>query len=166
MKKRWKLLIIAGVAIVAACFVSFAIKNFTTTLRFGIFDSISDMDALDKYAASDADIPKDGNLKELVPVESREKKVNVDGTECIVRAYVFGSHDEAVEYYKRAAHRDRANDGANGSASAGGFGKASYVTMNDRNVLYLTGSTLKDIEKIVDRFFEEVPTALLPFAKD
>ena len=152
--------------IIAVCFAIFVLKNHTTTLRFGIFESISEMEALDKYAMADAEISKDGSLKELVPVESWEKKVNVDGTECIVRAYVFGSHEEAVEYYKRAAHRTSANDGANGSASAGGLGKASYVTMNDMNVLYVTGRNLKDIGKVLDKFFEEVSSALLPFAKD
>ena len=164
--KSFKKVLLVICILIAVCFAIFVIKNHTTNLRFGIFGSILEMEVLDKYSVAGAEISKDGSLKELVPVESWEKKVNVDGTECLVRAYVFGSHEEAVEYYKRAAHRDQANDGANGSASAGGFGKASYVTMNDRNVLLLTGGTLKDIEKVTNRFFEEVPSALKPFVKD
>ena len=166
MKISIKFVLIIAIVLIVLCFAIFIIKNSPNSIRFGIFGSLGDMDALEKYAVTDATIPKDGNLKKLVPVEKWENKVNVDGAECIVRAYVFGSHDEAVEYYKRAAHRTSANDGANGSASAGGLGKASYVTMNDMNVLYVTGRNLKDIGKVLDKFFEEVSSALLPFAKD
>ena len=166
MKKRKKAAVLIFLALMAICFIVFVIKNYPSSMKFGIFSSIDDMDALGGNVVDDAVTAEDKNLKGLTPSAEWVKKVSVDGAECIVRAYVFASHDNAVAYYKRASNRTSVNEGANGSASAGGLGRASYVTMNENNVLFITGDNFKDIQKVVNRFIEDVPSSLQPFKHD
>ena len=160
--------VILVLAMIAAAFVVMVVKNtpYGSSMKFGIFDDIGELAALEKYAADGEEPEKDAALKNLEPKEAWVRVLNVDGSKCTVRAYVFGSQEDAAEYYKKAANRTKVNEGANGSASAGGlFGPARYVTVNDRNVLVITGKSLAEISKALDAFFEADPGALSPFEK-
>lgn len=170
MKKARRSGLIAVVlvlAMIAAAFVVMVVKNtpYGSSMKFGIFDDIGELAALEKYAADGEEPEKDAALKNLEPKEAWVRVLNVDGSKCTVRAYVFGSHEDAAEYYKKAANRTKVNEGANGSAGAGLFGSAHYVTMNDKNVMVMTGKSLAEISKALDAFFEATPGALSPFEK-
>lgn len=152
-------MLLAGIAVMI-------IKNAPSSgsLKYGIFSNIEDLSFFEEYTVANEAPKSDPLANNFAIKESWACVVDVDGAKCAVTAYVFETRDDAAEYYKKASNRTKLNDGANGSASAGGlFGEAEYVTMNDENVLVITGKTISDISKVLDKFFEAVPNALTPF---
>ena len=172
MKRSKKAAIIATViflVLVAIGFAFMVIRNapYSGSMRFGIFEDISELQALEKYAVSDSKPKDDTLLKNLTVESSWIRTLDIDEATCTVRAYTFATHDDAASYYKKASHRTEVTEGANGSASAGGFfGKAHYVTMNGENVLFIEGKSFAEIAKALDAFFEACPEAAAPFAKE
>lgn len=159
-------LIVLGILL--AGFAVMIIKNVPSSgsLKYGIFSNIEELSFFEEYSVANENPNSDPLLNSFEVKKSWVQVVNVDGTKCKITAYVFETTSDAAEYYKKASNRTKLNDGANGSASAGGlFGEAKYVTMNDENVLVITGKSIKDISKVLEVFFEAVPNALTPFSK-
>ena len=155
-------------SLLLACFAVMVIKSASSfgSLKFGIFTDIEDLSVFENYTIPNDNPKSDPLLGNFEVKESWVQVVNVDGAKCNVTAYIFETIDDAAEYYKKASNRTKLNAGANGSASAGGlFGEARYVTMNDENVLVITGNSIRDISKVLEMFFDADPSALTPFLK-
>ena len=134
-------------------------------LKYGIFGEIGELEALNEYVVSENEPAADKRLNGLNVVRDWRRTVKVDSSSCEVCAYEFATHEDAEAYYKAVSNRTKANEGANGCASAGGlFGKAEYVTMFEDRVLTVTGRSIGDIVSVLNVFFEKCPEALKPFS--
>ena len=167
-----KTLVIALTAfgvLIAVGFIAMVIRNLPgVNIESGIFKEIGEMDALNEYVVSDDKPEADKNLKGLTVEAEWVRVVEVDGAKCTVRAYVFGSREDAEAYYKKASGTTARREGYNYFGSAGGFfpGFAKDTRLNENRVLFITGRSLADIKKVMNAFFEANPGSILVYDKD
>ena len=133
-------------------------------VKFITFNNIDDMSLLDAYIVADK-IAEDNNLKNISPIQSYDNIIEYNGSEFTVHAYVFLTHDDAVTYFKDAAHMSKVEKVSKGIASAG-LGKADYATIDNTRVIIITGKNLSVIQELVDYMLTEYPQSFRPIKRD
>lgn len=133
-------------------------------VKFITFNSIDDMHLLDAYIVADK-IAEDNNLKNISPIQSYDSIIEYNGSEFTVHAYVFLTHDDAVTYYKDAAHLSKVEKVSQGNGSAG-LGKARYITMDNTKVILIIGKNMSGIQTLVDYMLTEHSQSFRPIKRD